>query len=109
MVNVPFLTDRFQISGSMISAVDLLKGLGVVAGLSVIDVAGATGYIDTNYEGKAEAATRALADQDFVFVHLEGPVSGMLKPARSLTRSRGGGNGPGAANVTFLTELGYSH
>ncbi len=73
MVNAPLLTDRFQISGSMISAVDLLKGLGVVGGLSVIDVPGATGYIDTNYEGKAEAATRALADQDFVFVHLEGP------------------------------------
>ena len=73
MVDVPLLTDRFQISGSMISAVDLLKGLGVVGGLSVIDVPGATGYIDTNYEGKAEAATCALADQDFVFVHLEGP------------------------------------
>ena len=73
MVNVPPLTDRFQISGSMISAVDLLKGLGVVGGLSVIDVPGATGYIDTNYEGKAGAAIHALADQDFVFVHLEGP------------------------------------
>lgn len=73
MVSAPLLTDRFQISGSMISAVDLLKGLGVVGGLSVIDVPGATGYIDTNYEGKAKAATQALADQDFVFVHLEGP------------------------------------
>ncbi len=73
MISAPLLTDRFQISGSMISAVDLLKGLGVIGGLSVIDVPGATGYIDTNYAGKAEAATRALANQDFVFVHLEGP------------------------------------
>ena len=73
MVNAPTLFDRFQISGSMISAVDLLKGLGVVSGLSVINVPGATGYIDTNYRGKAQAATDALAKQDFVFVHLEGP------------------------------------
>lgn len=73
MVNAPLLTERFEIKGSMISAVDLLKGLGVVGGLSVINVPGATGYIDTNYKGKADAATLALADQDFVFVHLEGP------------------------------------
>jgi len=73
MANAPTLFDRFQISGSMISAVDLLKGLGVVSGLSVINVPGATGYIDTNYHGKAQAATDALAKQDFAFVHLEGP------------------------------------
>ena len=73
MVNAPTLMERFQISGSMISAVDLLKGLGVVANLSVINVAGATGDINTNYEGKAQAAMDALADQDFVFVHLEAP------------------------------------
>ncbi len=69
----PTLVERFKISGSMISAVDLLKGLGVVGGLSVIDVPGATGYIDTNYEGKAQAAITSLKHQDFVFVHLEGP------------------------------------
>lgn len=73
MVDAPTIFDRFQISGSMISAVDLLKGLGVVSGLSVINVPGATGYIDTNYRGKAQAATDALNKQDFVFVHLEGP------------------------------------
>jgi len=50
-----------------------LKGLGVVGGLDVIDVPGATGYIDTNYEGKAQAAMDSLATQDFVFVHLEAP------------------------------------
>lgn len=73
MPNVPTLPDRFGIQGSMISAVDLLKGLGVVGGLSVIDVPGATGYIDTNYEGKAQAAIDSLQTGNFVFVHLEAP------------------------------------
>lgn len=73
MPSVPTLTKRFGIRGSMISAVDLLKGLGVVGGLSVIDVPGATGYIDTNYEGKARAAIESLQDGNFVFVHLEAP------------------------------------
>lgn len=73
MPSAPTLVKRFNISGSMISAVDLLKGLGVVGGLSVIDVPGATGYIDTNYEGKAQAAIDSLKTQDFTFVHLEGP------------------------------------
>lgn len=70
---VPTLTDRFKISGSMISAVDLLKGLGVLGGLAPLDIPGATGYIDTNYAGKAGAAIKALKTEDFVFVHLEGP------------------------------------
>ncbi|MCP3889771.1 MAG: cofactor-independent phosphoglycerate mutase [Desulfobulbaceae bacterium] len=73
MPTVPTLTERFGISGSMISAVDLLKGLGVLGGLDPLDIPGATGYIDTNYEGKAQAAIDALKTQDFVFVHLEAP------------------------------------
>ncbi|WP_457575304.1 cofactor-independent phosphoglycerate mutase [Desulfomarina sp.] len=73
MIDAPSLTKRFSISGSMISAVDLLKGLGVIGGLDVINVPGATGYIDTNYEGKAQAATQSLKKHDFVFVHLEAP------------------------------------
>ncbi len=73
MPSVPTLSERFGISGSMISAVDLLKGLGVVGGLTVVNVPGATGYIDTNYEGKAQAASNALLTEDFVFVHLEAP------------------------------------
>lgn len=73
MPTVPTLTDRFGISGSMISAVDLLKGLGVLGGLDPLEIPGATGYIDTNYKGKAQAALKALEKQDFVFVHLEGP------------------------------------
>ena len=73
MPSMPTLSERFNISGTMISAVDLLKGLGVYANLHVAEVEGATGYIDTNYEGKAQAALTALETQDFVFVHLEAP------------------------------------
>ena len=65
--------DRFGITGAVISAVDLVKGIGVCAGLDVIKVPGATGYIDTNYEGKVEAALHALDAVDFVYVHVEAP------------------------------------
>lgn len=65
------LTERFNITGGMISAVDLLKGIGVYAGLDIINVDGATGYIDTDYNGKAESALRYMKEHDFVFVHVE--------------------------------------
>jgi len=65
------LREQYGITGAAISAVDLIKGLGVYAGLDVIDVAGATGLIDTNYEGKADACLQALENHDFVFVHVE--------------------------------------
>lgn len=58
-------------SGSVISAVDLIRGIGHYAGLDVIKVEGATGLADTNYEGKAQAAIEAMRKQDFVFVHIE--------------------------------------
>lgn len=58
--------------GAVISAVDLIRGIGVYAGLDVINVEGATGLYDTNYEGKAVAALEALKTHDFVFLHLEG-------------------------------------
>lgn len=58
-------------SGSVISAVDLIKGIGRYAGLDVIEVEGATGLYDTNYEGKCSAAIEALRTQDFVFLHIE--------------------------------------
>ncbi|MCC8088082.1 MAG: cofactor-independent phosphoglycerate mutase [Rikenellaceae bacterium] len=58
-------------SGAVISAVDLIKGIGVYAGLKPIDVEGATGLYDTNYEGKAEAAIEALRNNDFVYLHIE--------------------------------------
>lgn len=57
--------------GSVISAVDLIRGIGVYAGLKVIDVQGATGLYDTNYEGKAHAALDALKTNDFVYLHVE--------------------------------------
>jgi 2,3-bisphosphoglycerate-independent phosphoglycerate mutase len=58
-------------SGSVISAVDLIQGIGCYAGLDIVKVPGATGLADTNYEGKAQAAIEALRKQDFVFVHVE--------------------------------------
>jgi 2,3-bisphosphoglycerate-independent phosphoglycerate mutase len=65
--------DRFGISGAVISAVDLIKGIGSQAGLEMIDVPGATGLWDTNYEGKADAVLAALERVDFVYVHVEAP------------------------------------
>ena len=65
---------KYGLKGSMISAVDLLKGIGKFAGMNVVHVDGATGYIDTNFEGKAQAAIDELAKgQDFVYIHVEAP------------------------------------
>ena len=71
--SMPTLKERFGLSGSIISAVDLMNGMGVYAGLNVITVPGATGYIDTNYEGKADYALKSLEDNDFICVHVEAP------------------------------------
>ena len=71
--SMPKFTDKFGLSGSVISAVDLIKGLGRILGLEVINVPGATGYYDTDYEGKAKAAIKSLKKNDFVFVHVEAP------------------------------------
>lgn len=65
--------ELYGLRGAIISAVDLVKGIGIYAGLDVIEVPGATGYLDTNYIGKAEYAIDALNDHDFVFVHVEAP------------------------------------
>lgn len=66
------LKEMFGIqSGAVISAVDLIQGIGVYAGLDVIKVEGATGLYDTNYEGKAQAALEALQSHDFVYLHVE--------------------------------------
>jgi 2,3-bisphosphoglycerate-independent phosphoglycerate mutase len=72
-VVLPSMKERFSITGSVISAVDLVRGIGVLAGLTVRIVEGATGYLGTNYAGKVAAAHDALAGQDFVFVHVEAP------------------------------------
>lgn len=73
MPHMPSLRELYGLRGSLISAVDLLKGIGVCSGLEVITVEGATGYLDTNYEGKARAALCSLLDRDFVLVHVEAP------------------------------------
>lgn len=66
--------DTYGLHGTMISAVDLLKGIGICAGMDVPEVEGATGYIDTNFEGKAKCAADALANgSDFVYLHFEAP------------------------------------
>ena len=66
------IAKRYGIRGAIVAAVDVINGLGRTMGLDVIKVPGATGYIDTNYEGKADAALKALADgYDFVYVHIE--------------------------------------
>ncbi|HSR10990.1 MAG TPA: 2,3-bisphosphoglycerate-independent phosphoglycerate mutase, partial [Thermodesulfobacteriota bacterium] len=67
------MTERFGIRGSVISAVDLMKGIGIYAGLEVVEVPGATGYLDTNYSGKAEYALRELSAKDLAYVHVEAP------------------------------------
>ncbi|MBO5266257.1 MAG: cofactor-independent phosphoglycerate mutase [Ruminiclostridium sp.] len=70
---MPF-TEKYGKTGAMISAVDLLKGIGKFTGMEVINVEGATGYIDTNFSGKADAAIKALKDgNDFVYIHVEAP------------------------------------
>ncbi len=71
--SMPQFREKFGLNGSVISAVDLIKGLGRILGLEVINVPGATGYYDTDYEGKAQAAVKSLAKKDFVFVHVEAP------------------------------------
>jgi 2,3-bisphosphoglycerate-independent phosphoglycerate mutase len=70
---VPTFMDKFGVSGSVISAVDVVRGIGVLAGLGIVKVQGATGYFDTNYQGKGEAAVKALKTGDIVFVHVEAP------------------------------------
>ena len=70
---MPSFAEKYGLLGAMISAVDLLKGIGRYAGLEVIDVPGATGTIDTNYEGKVQATLEALQRCDFVYLHIEAP------------------------------------
>lgn len=72
--NLDTYADRFGIKGTVVSAVDLIKGIGYCAGLNVVDVEGATGNVNTNFDGKAQAAIEAFKNgDDFVYVHLEAP------------------------------------
>ncbi|MFH0774063.1 MAG: phosphoglycerate mutase [bacterium] len=70
---LPMLTERFGIRGAVISAIDLVKGLGILSGLKPIDVPGATGYYDTDYEAKARYGLSCLKDYDLLFLHVEAP------------------------------------
>lgn len=72
-LTLPDFAATFGLHGAVVSAVDLVKGLGRAAGMAVLDVPGATGLLDTNYEGKVAAALEFLKDGDFVFVHVEAP------------------------------------
>lgn len=72
--NLTTYADLYGIKGTVVSAVDLIKGIGTGAGLEVVDVIGATGNVHTNFDGKAEAAIKALrSGSDFLYVHLEAP------------------------------------
>ena len=66
-------TEKYGKTGAVISAVDLIKGIGILSGMDVINVDGATGTVKTNFDGKAAAAIDALKTHDFVYVHLEAP------------------------------------
>jgi 2,3-bisphosphoglycerate-independent phosphoglycerate mutase len=81
--SMPTLKEKFGLNSAVISAVDLVKGIGTYAGMEIINVVGATGLDNTNYEGKADAALKALVRNDLVFVHVEAPdEAGHCKDAR---------------------------
>ena len=67
------LKERFGLDGYVISAVHLIKGIGILAGLEAVEVPGATGYFDTNYGGKVQYALRGLEEKDLVYLHVEAP------------------------------------
>ncbi|MBU4376296.1 MAG: cofactor-independent phosphoglycerate mutase [Candidatus Omnitrophica bacterium] len=71
--DLPLFKEKYGMGGSIISAVDLLNGIGKLIGLEPIKVPGATGYYDTNYQGKADYAIASLEKNDFVFIHVEAP------------------------------------
>ncbi len=71
--SLPDFKEKYGVDGSIISAVDLLKGIAKCAGMGSPDVEGATGYIDTNFEGKADCAIEELKTKDFVYIHIEAP------------------------------------
>ncbi len=70
---VPTFKEKYGVTGSLVSAVDLAKGLGIYAGFEILDVPGITGWLDTNYLGKAEYSLNALGHVDFAYIHVEAP------------------------------------
>ena len=73
MPRISTFKEKYGLSGAMITAVDLLRGIGISLDFRIIDVPGATGYLDTNYEGKAQGALDALREVDVVYIHVEAP------------------------------------
>ncbi len=71
--SLPTFQERFGLTGFTVSAVDLIKGLGLLAGLKAVDVPGATGFLDTDYAGKVRAVVEGLKDSDIAFLHVEAP------------------------------------
>lgn len=71
--NLQSFKEKFGVKGAIISAVDLIKGIGMLIGLKVIEVPGATGYYNTNYTGKADSALKSLENTDFIYLHVEAP------------------------------------
>lgn len=71
--HLPTYREKYGLSGALISAVDLTKGLGVYAGFEILQVPGVTGWLDTNYQGKADYGLAALERVDLVYVHVEAP------------------------------------
>lgn len=85
---MPPLSVQFGIRGAVISAVDLINGLGVYAGLERVHVPGITGFLDTNYQGKAEYGLRALEERDLIFIHVEAPdEAGHMGDVRAKVRA----------------------
>jgi 2,3-bisphosphoglycerate-independent phosphoglycerate mutase len=72
-LNLPSFRQKYAIDGALVSAVDLMKGLAIGAGFEILEVPGITGYLDTNYAGKAEAALRSLERVDIAYIHVEAP------------------------------------
>ncbi len=72
-LSLPTFRQKYSLNGALVSAVDLMRGIGVSAGLEILDVPGITGYLDTNYEGKAEGALKALERVDIAYIHVEAP------------------------------------
>jgi 2,3-bisphosphoglycerate-independent phosphoglycerate mutase len=72
-LSLPSFKQKYSLDGALVSAVDLMRGLGISAGLRILEVPGITGYLDTNYEGKADGALKALEQVDIAYIHVEAP------------------------------------
>ena len=70
---IPRFIESYGVNGGVISAVDLIKGIGIYAGFTPIHIEGATGFLNTNYQGKAQGALKGLKDLDLIFIHVEAP------------------------------------